>query len=150
MISHASRFGLNMMYPILVALIITVAFGSPSALPDALSLRFPGLTEAMWLLGAKVAALSALYLSLKLILFGYQLHRIKKLSALACYPLVLLVDTIVTSIVRPILVDALLEWSVKWDSRKNQTLSFKALRKVVNRVDPLYPTGDELSSRSGL
>jgi cellulose synthase/poly-beta-1,6-N-acetylglucosamine synthase-like glycosyltransferase len=145
-LSHAARFAQNMAYPVMAALAITIGLGIQSVSPYGDLLDFPGLTHAALVLGLKITTISALYSSLQLILFGYKLNKIGILSAIVCYPCVLIVDILVTSMIRPIIMNALLEWSVKWNSNKNLTQSFRALRRVANRVDPLYPAGDDSSA----
>jgi hypothetical protein len=77
---------------------------------------------------------------MQVISIAYTLRKVRKISAIVYYPFIRVIDLMVSLVVRMVVMDALLHWSVKW--RTHNTESFKALRKVVKRIDPLYPDGE--------
>lgn len=70
-----------------------------------------------------------------------------QISALKYYPAMRLMHMIISLVVRPLVINVLLSWSIRW--KEYNTESFKDLRKVVNRsIDPLYPSGQQPSTPS--
>jgi cellulose synthase/poly-beta-1,6-N-acetylglucosamine synthase-like glycosyltransferase len=143
LLSQGSRFAKNMIYPTFAALII---MGWMMIIPGLVQpdiANFPQMSDVLWILTLKIVSVNLLLTIVPLILLTYALHKVRKVSAIVYYPFLRIVDLIITLIVRPTVAEALLHWSVRW--KTHTTESFKALRKVVKRVDPLYPDGLESS-----
>lgn len=136
-ITHGARFARNFIWTFLGALIISSALGlfQPGILP------FHSISDIPWIVIAKIASIHLALTILHLVLFWYQLRKIKQGHILKYYLFLRLINTIITIVVRPIVINALFSWSLRW--KKYDTQSFRALRKVVKSVDPLYPAGDE-------
>jgi cellulose synthase/poly-beta-1,6-N-acetylglucosamine synthase-like glycosyltransferase len=137
LITHGARFARNFIWTFFGALIISSALGlfQPGTLP------FYSISNIPWIVIAKIASIHIALTVLHLVLFWYQLRKVKQGHMLKYYLFLRLINTIITMVVRPIVIDALFSWSLRW--KKYDTQSFRALRKVVRRVDPLYPAGDE-------
>jgi len=139
LISHASRLGKNIAYPVFTALIIAGCMGTLGVLPAGIG-NFPGMSEAVWILLLKIGSVHLLLTTMQVVSIAYALRKARKISAIIYYPFIRVIDLMVSLVVRMVVIDALLHWSVKW--RTYNTESFKALRKVVKRIDPLYPDGE--------
>jgi cellulose synthase/poly-beta-1,6-N-acetylglucosamine synthase-like glycosyltransferase len=137
LITHGARFARNFIWTFFGALIISSAFGlfQPGALP------FYSISDIPWIVIAKIASIHIALTILHLVLFWYQLRKVKQGHMLKYYLFLRLINTIITIVVRPIVINALFSWSLRW--QEYNTESFRALRKVVRSVDPLYPAGDE-------
>ena len=137
LITHGARFARNFIWTFFGALIISSALGLyPSGM-----LPFHSISDIPWLVIAKIASIHIALTILHLVLFWYQLRKIKQGHMLKYYLFLRLINTIITMVVRPIVINALFSWSLRW--KKYDTESFRALRKVVKSVDPLYPSGGE-------
>jgi cellulose synthase/poly-beta-1,6-N-acetylglucosamine synthase-like glycosyltransferase len=138
LITHGARFARNFIWTFFGALIISSALGlfQPGVLP------FHSISDIPWIVIAKIASIHIALTILHLVLFWYQLRKVKQGHMLKYYLFLRLINTIITIVVRPIVINALFSWSLRW--KKYDTESFKALRKVVRSVDPLYPAGDEI------
>ena len=139
LISHASRLGKNIAYPVFASLIITGCMGTLGILPAGIG-NFPEIADALWIIFLKIGSVHLLLTTLQVVLIAYALRKARKISAIVYYPFIRVIDLMVSLVVRMVVMDALLHWSVKW--RTHNTESFKALRKVVKRIDPLYPDGE--------
>jgi hypothetical protein len=125
-----------MIWPYLAA---SIAIGS-------LGLGFPNLLsrvasdEILWILLAKIAGIQLTITTVQLVLYAYQLRKVKALYCLKYYPAIRLVNWILNLIVKTHVMDVVLSWSSNW--KDYTTESFKDLRKTVNTsIDPLYPSG---------
>jgi len=135
-LQHGTRFGRNMIWPYVAA---SIAIGS-------LGLGFPNLLsrvasdEILWILLAKIAGIQLAITTVQLVLYAYQLRKVKALYSLKYYPAIRLVNWILNLIVKTHVMDVVLSWSSNW--KDYTTESFKDLRKTVNTsIDPLYPSG---------
>jgi cellulose synthase/poly-beta-1,6-N-acetylglucosamine synthase-like glycosyltransferase len=137
LITHGARFARNFIWTFFGALIISSTLGlfQPGVLP------FYSISDIPWIVIAKIASIHIALTILHLVLFSYQLRKVKQGHMLKYYIFLRLINTIITIVVRPIVINALFSWSLRW--KKYDTESFRALRKVVRTVDPLYPAGDE-------
>jgi cellulose synthase/poly-beta-1,6-N-acetylglucosamine synthase-like glycosyltransferase len=137
LITHGARFARNFIWTFFGALIVSSALGlfQPGILP------FHSISDIPWIVIAKIASIHIALTILHLVLFWYQLRKVKQGHMLKYYLFLRLINTIITMVVRPIVINALFSWSLRW--KKYDTQSFRALRKVVRSVDPLYPAGDE-------
>jgi len=136
LITHGARFGRNFIWTFFGALIISSALGSF----NSGTLPFYSFSDMPWIVIAKIASIHIALSILHLVLFWYQLRKINQGHMLKYYLFLRLINTIITMVVRPIVINALFSWSSRW--KKYDTESFRALRKVVRSVDPLYPAGD--------
>ena len=137
LITHGARFGRNFIWTFFGALIISGAVGLfPSGI-----LPFHSISDIPWIILTKIASIHLALTILYLVLFWYQLRKVKQSHILKYFLFLRLINMIITIVVRPIVINALFSWSSRW--KKYDTESFRALRKVVKSVDPLYPAGDE-------
>jgi cellulose synthase/poly-beta-1,6-N-acetylglucosamine synthase-like glycosyltransferase len=128
LISHGAGFAHALVWPYLIAAIITG------------TLTFPLSYISSFLVWKLVAVQLAIYL-IQVVLVSHTMIKIKRADDIKYFPVMRLVSMILGLIVKPQLAEVLLSWSAKW--KEYNTKSFKALRKEVNRsVDPMYPQGD--------
>jgi cellulose synthase/poly-beta-1,6-N-acetylglucosamine synthase-like glycosyltransferase len=136
LISHGTRFARNFIWTFFGALLISYALGlvQPGILP------FHSMSNIPWVVIAKIASIHILLATLQLVLFWYQMRKVKQGHIVKYYPFLRLISMIITIVVRPLVMNALLRWSLRW--KQYDTESFRALRRVVKSVDPQYPSGD--------
>jgi cellulose synthase/poly-beta-1,6-N-acetylglucosamine synthase-like glycosyltransferase len=137
LISHGGGLARSLLWPFIAASIISEMV-NPSFFPEE---------SAILTLLTKLFAIQISITVIQLVLYGYRLSKVKKLSDIKYYPLIRLVNFILNAIVKPQVIDVMLFWSSQWKEYNND--SFKDLRKIVNRsVDPLYPDGGEKATIS--
>lgn len=145
LMTHGANFGRNLVVPLMVALLISSAFDLSSTIRSTYVLASESMI--LWLLISKLVAIHVFLTTLQLILFAYRLRFVNQISALKYYPAMRLMHMIISLVVRPLVINVLLSWSIRW--KEYNTESFKDLRKVVNRsIDPLYPSGQQPSTPS--
>ena len=85
----------------------------------------------------KLAVVIVIIDMLQWAMFVYYLNKYKMLKYLKYYPVLRVVGIILTMLVRPLAVEALLHWSSKWNEYNNE--SFEDLRNEVRKnSDPRY------------
>lgn len=131
LVSHGGGLARSLLWPYLLALTISAM----------LNLVFIAEQSPLPILLAKLVAIQLSIVAIQLVLYGYRLNKVRKLSHLKYFPFIRLMNFILNAVVKPQVIDVMLFWSSRWKEYSNE--SFKDLRRVVNRsVDPLYPDGD--------
>jgi cellulose synthase/poly-beta-1,6-N-acetylglucosamine synthase-like glycosyltransferase len=144
--THGANFGRNMLLPLMIALLITSVFDLSSPIRSTYVLASESVMIPLLLI-SKLVAIHVFLTTLQLVLLGYRLRFVNQVSALMYYPVMRLMHMIITLGVRPLVINVLLSWSIRW--KEYSTESFKDLRKVVNRsIDPLYPSGEQPNTSS--
>jgi cellulose synthase/poly-beta-1,6-N-acetylglucosamine synthase-like glycosyltransferase len=132
LVGHGAGLGKTLIWPFLVASILTGVFNLATL--DEFS--------AAATLIVKLVAIQASIVAIQLSLYAYKLHKAHRLSDLAFFPFIRLVNLLLNLLVKPQVVDVLLHWSSKWKVYNDD--SFRDLRKEVNKsIDPLYPSGEK-------
>ncbi|HEY6756265.1 MAG TPA: glycosyltransferase family 2 protein [Nitrososphaera sp.] len=138
--SHGGGLARSLMWPFLLASIVS----------GMLNLPFFHDQSAISILLTKLIGIQIFITVIQLVLYGYRLNKVKKLADIKYYPFLRLFNFILNAVIKPQVLDVMLNWSSRWKEYNDQ--SFKDLRKVVNRsVDPLYPDGEQkiISSSKG-
>jgi cellulose synthase/poly-beta-1,6-N-acetylglucosamine synthase-like glycosyltransferase len=128
--SHGGGLARSLIWPYLLATTVSAM----------LNLAFIPEQSALPILLAKLFAIQLSIIVIQLVLYGYQLNKVKKLGDIKYYPFIRFMNLILNVVVKPQVIDVMLLWSSKWKEYSNE--SFKDLRRVVSRsIDPLYPEG---------
>jgi cellulose synthase/poly-beta-1,6-N-acetylglucosamine synthase-like glycosyltransferase len=132
LVGHGAGLGKTLIWPFLLASILTGVFNLATL--DEFS--------AAATLIVKLITIQASIVAIQLSLYAYKLHKAHRLSDLAFFPFIRLVNLLLNLLVKPQVVDVLLHWSSKWKVYNDD--SFRDLRKEVNKsIDPLYPSGEK-------
>jgi hypothetical protein len=74
----------------------------------------------------------------QVILYGYALKKLNRLSDIKYYPFMRFLNMILSMWVKVLATEAVLSWSSKWPRYSDE--AFKDLRKYMHRnIDPNYP-----------
>jgi cellulose synthase/poly-beta-1,6-N-acetylglucosamine synthase-like glycosyltransferase len=139
LIAHGANFGRNLIFPLMIALLITSAFDPSSPIRSTYALASESVMIPLLLI-SKLVAIHVFLTTLQLVLLAYRLRFVNQVSALMYYPVMRIMQMIIGFGVRPLVINVLLSWSIRW--KEYNTESFKDLRKTVNAsIDPLYPSG---------
>jgi cellulose synthase/poly-beta-1,6-N-acetylglucosamine synthase-like glycosyltransferase len=132
LLSHGVSLGHSLTWTYLAASIMSGALDVPGGIP--------------FYLIVKIASIQLLIYVVQIVLYSYNLNKIKSISDIRYFPVTRIIPLILTVFVKPQVMEVILSWSSRWS--KYSTDSFKDLRREVKRsVDPMYPEGELRSSR---
>jgi cellulose synthase/poly-beta-1,6-N-acetylglucosamine synthase-like glycosyltransferase len=133
--SHGAGFGLNFAWVLIAAAIVTgntnfflADFTVPESFLATLLIKLTGI--------------HILVTAAQVILYGYTLKKLNRLSDIKYYPFMRFLNMILSMWVKILATEAVLSWSSKWSSYNDE--AFKDLRKYMHRnIDPNLPAAIE-------
>lgn len=133
LMSHGISLGRGLLWPYMA---VSIIMGS-------LSLSTPELIS-YGVIVAKLLGIQAIIYTIAIILYTYRLKKVGKAKNIVYLPLMRFLVIILNWIVKPLALEVLLSWSVRWKEYTSE--SFRDLRKVVHTsIDPLYPSGEQVA-----
>jgi cellulose synthase/poly-beta-1,6-N-acetylglucosamine synthase-like glycosyltransferase len=129
--SHGAGFGLNFAWILIAAAIVTGNtnfFLADYTVPESF----------LATLLIKLTGIHILVTAAQVILYGYALKKLNRLSDIKYYPFMRFLNMILSMWVKVLATEAVLSWSSKWPRYSDE--AFKDLRKYMHRnIDPNYP-----------
>jgi cellulose synthase/poly-beta-1,6-N-acetylglucosamine synthase-like glycosyltransferase len=134
--SHGAGFGINFAWILIAAAIIT----------GNTNFFLADLTPPESFLGTLLIKLTGIHLLItaaQVLLYGYTLKKLNRLSEIKYYPLMRVLNIILSMWVKIVATEAVLSWSSKWPKYSDE--AFRDLRKYMHRnIDPNLPAAAEV------